>query len=154
MPWRFYPRNEISQYEPAASHPKIYIKRLTITQTGSDTTFKPVANEVDESYELSINQDGTSSITAKTSAGILLALQSFTQLFYLHSQPGVGVYSHAPVQISDSPKFSHRGMNLDVARNYYPVKDIKRTIEAISYNKLNRFRTWTCQPSPIKHKAR
>ena len=44
----------------------------------------------------------------------------------------------APVIIVDAPKFAHRGLNLDVARNWFPVEDILRTIDALSWNKYNR----------------
>lgn len=45
----------------------------------------------------------------------------------------VGVY------VWDAPLFGHRGVMLDTSRNYYPVKDILRTIGAMSANKLNVF---------------
>jgi len=37
----------------------------------------------------------------------------------------------------DSPLYAHRGITLDTSRNYYPVKDLLRTVEAMSMNKLN-----------------
>jgi hexosaminidase len=43
------------------------------------------------------------------------------------------------VQIFDSPKFQHRGINLDTSRNYFSTADVKRQIEAAAYNKMNRF---------------
>ena len=44
----------------------------------------------------------------------------------------------APIIITDAPKFPHRGLNMDVARNWFPVPDIMRTIDALSMNKFNR----------------
>lgn len=38
----------------------------------------------------------------------------------------------------DAPRFQHRGLNLDVSRNWYPVDSILRTIDALSWNKFNR----------------
>ena len=73
-----------------------------------------------------------------SSIGILHALETFTQLFYQHSN-NAGVYTpYAPVAITDSPKFAHRGLNLDVARNFYNPSDVMRTIDALSWNKFNR----------------
>jgi hexosaminidase len=40
--------------------------------------------------------------------------------------------------ITDSPQFSHRGLNLDVARHYYPVKSIGHLIDSMSFNKFNK----------------
>lgn len=43
------------------------------------------------------------------------------------------------VHVTDAPLFGHRGLTLDTSRNYYPVKDLLRTIEAMSMNKMNVF---------------
>lgn len=42
-----------------------------------------------------------------------------------------------PIEIKDRPKFFHRGIMLDTSRNYFPVKDILRTLDAMAYNKMN-----------------
>jgi hexosaminidase len=42
------------------------------------------------------------------------------------------------VEIDDEPLFRHRGLNLDVARQWYPKADILRTIDALAWNKMNR----------------
>jgi len=138
VPWKQVERNKLSEFEPAANSKKTTIKTVTITQTGADnsSTFKPLAGQVDESYNISIGTDGTASITAASSVGVLHALQSFIQLFYKHSAGGI--YTNlAPIEISDKPKFQHRALNFDVSRNWYTVADIKRTIDALSWNKFN-----------------
>ncbi|ESZ95573.1 glycoside hydrolase family 20 protein [Sclerotinia borealis F-4128] len=137
-PWKFYARNTLPQVEPSATSNKIYITELCITQTGHDnsSTFKPLDGQVDESYNLTISTDGKAAISALSSIGILHALTTFTQLFYTHSIAGTGVYTKlAPVTIYDAPKFAHRGLNMDVSRNWYPVEDIKRMIVALAYTK-------------------
>jgi hexosaminidase len=39
--------------------------------------------------------------------------------------------------IHDSPAFAYRGIMIDSARHYLSVKAIKRTLDAMMYNKLN-----------------
>lgn len=139
IPWKLVARNELAEFEPAANSQKTYIASLAITQTRTDnsTTFKPLAGQVDESYSLNVGTDGTANITALSSTGVLHGLQTFIQLFYQHST-GAGMYTNlAPISITDAPKFPHRGLNLDVSRNWYPVTDILRTIDALSWNKFN-----------------
>ena len=78
-------------------------------------------------------------VTAPTSAGILQALTTVIQLFYAHSG-GAGVYSNlAPLTIKDRPKFEHRGVNLDVARQWYPKSTILKVIDGMAWNKFNKF---------------
>lgn len=40
-------------------------------------------------------------------------------------------------QISDQPAFTHRGLLLDTARNFLPIDDIKRQVDAMASCKLN-----------------
>ncbi|KAI9671619.1 MAG: N-acetyl-glucosamine-6-phosphate deacetylase [Trizodia sp. TS-e1964] len=137
VPWKSHPRN--SDFEPQENSTKKYITSLLIDLTAKNSsTAKPLAQDFDESYRLEITSDGRSTITAPSTSGVLHALNSFTQLFYEHSKPGVGVYTNlAPILITDKPKFAYRGLNLDIARNFYGIDDIKRTIDAISTNKFN-----------------
>jgi hexosaminidase len=137
VPWKFHPRN--SDFEPSTDNKRL-VTSITLEQLAADppNVVKPLAGEVDESYTLSLAEDGGATITANSSIGIARGLTTFTQLFFKHSNGGAYT-ALAPVEISDSPKFSHRGLNMDVSRNFFPVADIKRTIDAAAYNKLNRF---------------
>jgi hexosaminidase len=137
IPWKFHPRN--SDFEPSTSD-QTYVKTLTLTQNGADpeSIANTLAGDVDESYGLSLTKEGEAKIIANSSIGLVRGLTTFSQLFFKHSDDSVYT-TLAPVEITDAPKFSHRGLNLDVSRNFFPVKDIKRTIDAMAYNKLNRF---------------
>lgn len=140
VPWKLVGRNQLSQFEPAANSSRTMISSLAITQTEPDTmnTYKPLAGDVDESYNLTITTDGKATISAVSSTGVMHGLQTFIQLFYKHST-GAGMYTNlAPVEIIDAPKFSHRGLNMDVARNWFPMENIMRTIDALAMNKFNR----------------
>ncbi|KAF4464990.1 beta-N-acetylhexosaminidase [Fusarium albosuccineum] len=137
VPWKLRERN--SDFEPDLSSKK-WIKSIEITQTEEDdkSTFKPLAGEVDESYSLTVSEQGAVAIKAKSSTGILHGLESFVQLFFAHSCGTAWYTPHAPVSIEDEPKYPHRGILLDTARNFFEVEHIKRTIDAMAWNKLNR----------------
>ncbi|KAK1452337.1 glycosyl hydrolase family 20 [Colletotrichum melonis] len=139
VPWKFHPKN--SDFEPDVyAADKKAVKSLQITQTGEDkpSTFKPVAGDVDESYALNITEDGSATLTAKSSTGILRGLETFVQLFHQHTSGTSWYTTLAPVSIEDSPEYSHRGIMIDTARNFFPVQDVLRVIDAMSWNKLNR----------------
>lgn len=137
IPWKFHPRN--SKFEPSPNAPKSYISEIALLQNASDPNniVKALDGELNESYSLEIAENGQATITSVTSTGILRALETLVQLFYQFSGGGVYVPS-APLYIRDAPKFSHRGLNLDVSRAYYAPSDIKRTIDALAWNKFNR----------------
>ncbi|KAK6068711.1 glycosyl hydrolase family 20 [Seiridium cupressi] len=139
VPWKLYARNAVKETEPSTEKAKTLITELEITQTGKDdaSTWKPLDGSSNETYTLSVDLEGHAKIEAASAVGILRALETFTQLFYNHT--GGGVYTTlAPVSIVDAPKFPHRGILFDVARDFFPVEDILRTLDAMSQNKLNR----------------
>ena len=86
-----------------------------------------------ESYQLSVS-DGGISISSADSAGALYALQSLKQIFLISK------LENAPlkfIEINDSPKFSYRGMLLDISRNFYGPDKIKQVIDYLSFFKIN-----------------
>jgi len=113
VPWKQHPRHELSKFEPYPGPKKVFVSNLCITQKSYQHNFKPLAGEVDESYNLTISQDGKAIIDANSAFGVLHGLETFIQLFYQHSVSGRGIYTPlAPVDIIDTPKFKHRGLNL------------------------------------------
>ncbi|KAI0785103.1 N-acetylhexosaminidase [Abortiporus biennis] len=91
-----------------------------------------------EEYSLHLPSDGsTATITANSTLGLFRGLTSFEQLwFYLDGQ----VYTlEAPITITDSPAFPYRGFMLDTSRNFFSVSDLKRTLDAMSWAKINQF---------------
>ncbi|KAF2457594.1 N-acetyl-beta-D-glucosaminidase [Lineolata rhizophorae] len=136
VPWKFHPRNE--DFEPPTGN-QTFISSIVLEQTAVDpeNVLRPLAGDVDESYDLSLTSAGTAKITAKTSIGLVRGMTTFAQLFFQHSSGGVYT-TLAPVTISDSPKFPHRGLNMDVSRNYFPVFEIKKMIDSMAFTKFNR----------------
>ncbi|KAH7064650.1 glycoside hydrolase superfamily [Macrophomina phaseolina] len=137
VPWKFNER--FSDFEPPTTDKKT-ISSITLQQTKPDPAgaSTPLDDTVDESYSLSVPESGEITIEAASSIGLIHGLTTFSQLFFKHTEGG-SYTNLAPVEIQDAPKFAHRGLNLDVARNYYPVEDIKRTLDAMALTKFNRF---------------
>ncbi|KAF3906521.1 Beta-hexosaminidase [Dactylellina cionopaga] len=138
VPWMFYKKGV--EFTPVYDrNTAIRIKTVSVAQTGPEPDNSKDA-PIDESYTLNIKSAGANEavveITGKTSLGVLHGLTSLTQLFYFDGKKEVYT-PYLPVVIKDSPKFSHRGLNLDVARSFYPVDSIKRTIDILSWHKMN-----------------
>jgi len=85
---------------------------------------------------LTIPDDGSGAlIVANSSLGLFRGLTTFDQMWY-HSTAGKYILD-APVDIFDNAAFPYRGFSLDTARNFYPVDDILRTIDGMSWVKLS-----------------
>jgi hexosaminidase len=97
----------------------------------------PHDGDIDESYSLDVTASGDVTITGASSFGIAHGLTTFTQLFY-QTYAGSVYTTLAPVSITDAPLFPHRGMNMDLSRNWFAMSDIERMIDALAYNKFNR----------------
>jgi hexosaminidase len=92
-----------------------------------------VDNLAKESYELNINNDSIS-IFASDRAGALYGLQSLKQIFLVAKLENTPIRN---LKINDSPKFSYRGMLLDISRNFYGPKKIKQILDYLSFFKIN-----------------
>ncbi|KAI9451110.1 N-acetylhexosaminidase [Lactarius psammicola] len=106
---------------------------------------RPIATEAklplgsrDEAYSLVVPADGSAAVlSANSTLGLFRGLTTFGQLWYTAS--GTVYTLGAPVAIQDSPAYPYRGFMLDTARNYFPVSDIKRTLDALSWVHINTF---------------
>ncbi|TKY49470.1 Beta-hexosaminidase 2 [Spatholobus suberectus] len=106
------------------------LKSLTLTVVDP---YAGLVHGMDESYTLSI-LPSSATLTARTTWGAMRGLETFSQLAWDNpTRVAVGVH------VWDSPLYTHRGVMVDTSRNYYPVKDLLRTVEAMSMNKLNVF---------------
>ncbi|CAL1713581.1 unnamed protein product [Somion occarium] len=98
---------------------------------------KPIESR-DEAYTLNVPNDGSpANITASSTLGLLRGLTTFTQLWY--EVDGTIYAADVPIYTHDSPAYPYRGFMLDTARNFFPVSDIKRTLDAMSLVKMNQF---------------
>ena len=86
-----------------------------------------------ESYQLSVSDEGIS-ISSADSAGALYALQSLKQIFLISKLEDTPLKF---IEVNDSPKFSYRGMLLDISRNFYGPEKIKQIIDYLSFFKIN-----------------
>ena len=94
-----------------------------------------------ESYSLDI-QESKIEIQAGGPQGVFYAIQTLRQLLppdFEKSNAGKDSWLIPCVKIEDSPRFSYRGMHLDVGRHYFSVDFIKKYIDLLALFKMNRF---------------
>ncbi|MDY0102989.1 MAG: family 20 glycosylhydrolase [Lentimicrobium sp.] len=94
----------------------------------------------DEGYYLEVNKKFIT-IKANTTQGIFYGVQSLFQL--LPELPNKSTIQKnrrvkiASCKITDYPRFTYRGLHLDVCRHFYPVEFVKKYIDIMSMYKMN-----------------
>lgn len=121
-----YPNGRVMDFISGAS--------LMIDITVENSNASKLDMNTDETYKLAIGLDRDSrrfeivaKINAETIFGARHALETLVQLIFYDDISSKLLISDY-VEIEDGPKYKHRGIALDTARNYYSVKAIKRTI--------------------------
>lgn len=88
-----------------------------------------------EAYELTVNSDQVK-ISGSTEAGVFYGIQTLRKSLPITQ----GVDATLPaVTIKDQPRFSYRGMMLDVSRHFFPIEFVKKYIDILALHNLNTF---------------
>jgi hexosaminidase len=139
VPWKFY--SKTTNFEPDTSESYQTLTTVQINQKGDAAKEAISAADFfsgDESYSIDISENGVADIKSKSTLGTIRALQTFEQLFYAHSDHTRVYTPLVPISIVDSPKWPHRGLNLDISRNVFSPSDVMRTLDAMSTCKMSR----------------
>lgn len=87
-----------------------------------------------EGYQLTVNADGITIIGASP-AGVFYGVQTLRKALPVTK----GKAKLPAVTINDYPRFSYRGVHLDVSRHFFTVDSIKRFIDILALHNINRF---------------
>ena len=113
--------------QPLLPQPKQAVYTDGVCEVGkAELVVRTDANMVKEGYTLIITPEQIT-IEASDEAGVFYAKQTLKQWGEL-----------IPCgKVIDYPDLHHRGIMLDVVRNYYPVDSIYRILDIMAYHKLN-----------------
>ena len=89
------------------------------------------AEFMDESYELLVPSHGAVHAHAATQWGALRALETFSQI------AANCTLQDTPMRVVDTPRFTHRGVLLDLARRFWPADALFSVLDAMASSKLN-----------------
>lgn len=123
-----------------------YVEKNTGLRLLVSTNFaKPQANSIvlaldkningDEAYKITVDKKYIT-ISALKPAGLFYGIQTIRKA--LPSEKSSTV-SFPAGTVSDSPRFSYRGMMLDCGRHFFPVEFIKEYIDLLAMHNMNRF---------------
>ena len=119
--------DEAKEVQPLLPQPKQMIYADGVCEVAkAEIISRTDANMVKEGYTMIISPD-TIRIEASDEAGVFYAKQTLKQW-------GDTIPCG---RVTDYPDLQHRGIMLDVVRNYYPVDSIYRILDMMAYHKLN-----------------
>ncbi|RNI33023.1 beta-N-acetylglucosaminidase [Rufibacter immobilis] len=96
--------------------------------------------ENEEAYTLQVHSKGVQ-IKSKTAKGAFFAVQTLRQLMpaEVEGKSTQKTFPIPAVTITDAPRFSYRGVMLDVGRYYFPVDFLRKYIDLLAFYKINTF---------------
>ena len=110
--------------------------KITDSKSSADIVIVSSQEAGEEAYTLDVTSDGVI-ITSAGKGGLFYGALSLKQLVDKNVE---GTTSEiACVKIKDKPRFSWRGMHLDVSRHFYPKEDIITYLDMLAEYKINRF---------------
>ncbi|MEI7423721.1 MAG: family 20 glycosylhydrolase [Prolixibacteraceae bacterium] len=118
---------------------------LNIRQIPKNATIKLVRNPKisgKEAYRLKV-ETRKITIEAASPVGCFYGLQSLVQLINGARQ----TKQIACCEITDQPRYEWRGLMLDESRHFFGVEEVKKILDLMSLNKLNKFH-WHLTDSP------
>lgn len=89
-----------------------------------------------DSYKIIVNEDNIN-ITSSEASSLFYAIQTLRKSLPFDAK-GKNIAMPA-AEIYDYPRFSHRGMMLDVSRHIFPLDSIKEYIDLMALHNMNKF---------------
>jgi len=89
-----------------------------------------------EAYNLTVNQDNIQ-INGSSTPAVFYGIQTLRKSIPIGQN--ISNVILPTVDITDYPRFSYRGMHLDVGRHMFPTDSIKKYIDILALHNINRF---------------
>ncbi|HEY6503795.1 MAG TPA: beta-N-acetylhexosaminidase [Chitinophagaceae bacterium] len=103
------------------------------------TTLQTLVPGKEGAYSLIVKPTNIS-IQGQTASGTFYGMQTLIQLLPVEIKGSKkSPFPISAVVITDEPRFSYRGMHLDVGRHFFPVSFIKKYIDYLALHKFNTF---------------
>jgi hexosaminidase len=132
----------VDQLSSVSNYFESYLKETYQITFSKNENTKKITFKIDKSikdlegYQLKIEENHIQ-VLSKNSKGAFYAVQSLFQLLPIKAvSKSIAIQC---LEIKDAPRFSYRGMHLDVARHFFSVDFIKKYINLMSMLKMNTF---------------
>lgn len=128
----------LSEYIGQATGKALAIRTYTKERKANNTIILALDPTVKnkEGYILTTTSKGIR-ISGQTANGVFYGIQTLRKAIPATAQKAE--ISLPAGEIKDEPRFSYRGMHLDVCRHFYPVEFVKRYIDLLALHNMNTF---------------
>lgn len=128
----------LSEYIGQATGKALAIRTYTKERKANNTIILALDPTVKnkEGYILTTTSKGIR-ISGQTANGVFYGIQTLRKAIPANAQKAE--ISLPAGEIKDEPRFSYRGMHLDVCRHFYPVEFVKRYIDLLALHNMNTF---------------
>ena len=120
----------------------VFGRRLRVAESDGTNAIRMAgdASQAPEAYRLTVTPTHVD-IVAGAPAGAFRAVQTWRQLLAPEAfEAGNASGAEVPcVAICDAPCLNYRGVMLDVARHFFTVEEVKRTLDILALHKMNVF---------------
>lgn len=137
-----YSKNAVNEF--AAKLSAVTGAESVVQEGKADTgfVFEVDANLAKEEYKLEVTKKVVK-VYASSLNGFIYAIETIKQLLpvkFFSKEPVADVEWTIPaLKINDAPRFSYRGLHLDVARHFYTIEEVKDYIDIMVFHKMNTF---------------
>jgi len=116
------------------------LKVVNSTPDNNHITFNLNPKTIDrtEAYRL-ITEPQHITLEASTIKGLFYAYQTLRNILPFEIETTPQNWKAPCLIIDDYPRFKHRGLNIDVARHFYPIDFIKKQLDLMAFYKINVF---------------
>jgi hexosaminidase len=116
----------------------ILTKKSEVVQTGSGKAiFLQKSSLEGEAYQLSVQKDKIV-ISSSSPAGVFYGIQSLKTLLPANAwERKQSSYSLPTLEVEDAPRFGHRALLVDVARNFRTKAEIIKVLDLMALYKMN-----------------
>lgn len=104
--------------------------------TNADIHFIFNSSLENEAYKITVDESAIKT-EAGSYAGALYAVQSIRQMLIGNDNDNEIMVPY--FEISDRPRFKHRGLMLDESRHFFGMEEVKRILRLMAFYKLNTF---------------
>lgn len=124
----------------------LQVSGLDLVKSDNDVIFLLKADDSalgTEGYRLNVSSRQIN-IRANSAQGMFYAIQSLLQalppdIFSAQVSRKKSLINVPCLDIEDKPRYSYRGLHLDVSRHFFSVNEVKKYIDLLSMHKMNTF---------------